>query len=158
MESRNRRAFIVQSCKFFLAAFGLFAGMLGMAQVAVHYVKSHAKSSTPKLPSHEGKSRPPDNQSSSASSTYVIAGPCVGVKDTACVDVCPVDVIHPRKDENGFKESDQLFIDPWDCISCGACVPVCPVFAIYPTGKLPKNWAVFIQKNKLYFSREHHED
>ncbi len=30
---------------------------------------------------------------------YVIAEPCIGTKDTACVDVCPVDCIHPRKDE-----------------------------------------------------------
>ena len=29
--------------------------------------------------------------------TYVIAEPCIGVKDTACVDACPVDCIHPKK-------------------------------------------------------------
>ncbi|MCA1610368.1 MAG: ferredoxin, partial [Acidobacteria bacterium] len=29
---------------------------------------------------------------------YIIAEPCIGTKDTACVDVCPVDCIHPRKD------------------------------------------------------------
>jgi len=28
---------------------------------------------------------------------YVIAEPCIGVKDTACVDACPVDCIHPGK-------------------------------------------------------------
>jgi NAD-dependent dihydropyrimidine dehydrogenase PreA subunit len=28
---------------------------------------------------------------------YVIAEPCIGTKDTACVDACPVDCIHPRK-------------------------------------------------------------
>ena len=27
---------------------------------------------------------------------YVITEPCIGTKDTACVDVCPVDCIHPR--------------------------------------------------------------
>ena len=26
--------------------------------------------------------------------TYVIAEPCVNTKDTACVEVCPVDCIH----------------------------------------------------------------
>jgi Na+-translocating ferredoxin:NAD+ oxidoreductase RNF subunit RnfB len=31
--------------------------------------------------------------------TYVIAEPCIGTKDTACVDACPVDCIHPKKDE-----------------------------------------------------------
>ena len=34
---------------------------------------------------------------------YVIAEPCIGTKDTACVDVCPVDCIHPRKDEPDLK-------------------------------------------------------
>ncbi len=34
---------------------------------------------------------------------YVIAEPCIGTKDTACVDVCPVDCIHPRKDEPAFE-------------------------------------------------------
>ncbi len=30
---------------------------------------------------------------------YVIAEPCIGTKDTACVDsVCPVDCIHPAQE------------------------------------------------------------
>jgi NAD-dependent dihydropyrimidine dehydrogenase PreA subunit len=62
---------------------------------------------------------------------YIIAEPCIGTKDTACVDACPVDCIHPKKDEDGFGESDQLFIDPVECIDCGACVPACPVSAIF---------------------------
>ena len=28
---------------------------------------------------------------------YIIAEPCIGTKDTACVDVCLVDCIHPAK-------------------------------------------------------------
>jgi NAD-dependent dihydropyrimidine dehydrogenase PreA subunit len=28
------------------------------------------------------------------SMTYVITEPCIGVKDRACVDVCPVDCIY----------------------------------------------------------------
>src|ERR1700691_864345 len=63
--------------------------------------------------------------------TYVIAEPCIGTKDTACVDACPVDCIHPKKDEAKYGETDQLFIDPVECIDCGACVPVCPVSAIF---------------------------
>ena len=31
--------------------------------------------------------------------TYVIAEPCINTKDTACVDACPVDCIHPKKDD-----------------------------------------------------------
>ena len=43
---------------------------------------------------------------------YVIAEPCVGTKDTACVDVCPVDCIHPRKDEPEFEAEKMLYISP----------------------------------------------
>ena len=37
---------------------------------------------------------------------YVIAEPCIGVKDTACVDACPVDCIHPKKDDPKFETED----------------------------------------------------
>ena len=69
---------------------------------------------------------------------YVIAEPCIGTKDSACVDACPVDCIHPKKDEAGYAEADQLFIDPVECIDCGACVPVCPVSAIFALDDLPE--------------------
>ena len=62
---------------------------------------------------------------------YVIAEPCIGVKDTACVEACPVDAIHPARDEEHATSTAQLFIDAGDCICCAACVPVCPVGAIY---------------------------
>jgi NAD-dependent dihydropyrimidine dehydrogenase PreA subunit len=62
---------------------------------------------------------------------YVIAEPCVSTKDTACVDVCPCDCIHPRKDEGEFSTAPQLYINPDECIDCGACIPVCPVSAIF---------------------------
>jgi len=62
---------------------------------------------------------------------YVIAEPCIGVKDTACVDACPVDCIHPRRDEAHFEAEGMLYIDPVECIDCGACMPVCPVSAIF---------------------------
>ena len=35
---------------------------------------------------------------------YVIAEPCIGTKDTACVDACPVDCIHPKKDSDKFAD------------------------------------------------------
>ena len=60
---------------------------------------------------------------------YVIAEPCIDIKDTACVDACPVDCIHPKKDEVDYDTVTQLYIDPIECIDCGACVPVCPVSA-----------------------------
>ena len=64
---------------------------------------------------------------------YIIAEPCTGTKDTACVDACPVDCdyLHPKKDEATFEAETQLYIDPVECIDCGACVPVCPVSAIF---------------------------
>src|SRR5437868_6086050 len=79
--------------------------------------------------------------------TYVITEPCINVKDTSCVDVCPVDCIHPRKDEPGFKDTPQLYIDPEECIDCGACVPECPVNAIYPEDDVPEEWREYIVRN-----------
>ena len=61
---------------------------------------------------------------------YVIGSACIGVKDTACVDACPVDCIHPRRDEPTFAVVEKLTIEPQDCICCAACVPACPVGAI----------------------------
>src|ERR1039458_10802529 len=71
---------------------------------------------------------------------YVIAEPCIGTKDTACVDSCPVDCIHPKKDSDKFATEEMLYIDPVECIDCGACVPVCPVSAIFALDDLPEKW------------------
>ena len=79
---------------------------------------------------------------------YIIAEPCIGTKDTACVDACPVDCIHPKKDEGDHGEADQLFIDPVECIDCGACVPACPVSAIFAQDDLPEKWAHFTEKDR----------
>ena len=84
---------------------------------------------------------------------HVIAKPCSGVKDTACVVVCPVDVIHPTRDETDFERVDQLFIDPVNCIGCGLCVEECPVKAIFPENEVPAEWSDFIEKNAAYFRR-----
>ena len=84
---------------------------------------------------------------------YVIAEPCIGTKDTACVDVCPVDCIHPRKDETDYEAVSQLYIDPVECIDCGACVPVCPVTAIFPVDDLPEKWQQFTEVNSNHFNQ-----
>ena len=60
---------------------------------------------------------------------YVIAEPCVDVKDKACVEVCPVDCI--------YEGETMLYIHPEECIDCGACEPVCPVKAIFVDDELP---------------------
>jgi NAD-dependent dihydropyrimidine dehydrogenase PreA subunit len=44
--------------------------------------------------------------------TYIIAEPCIDIKDRSCVDVCPVDCIHE------FERI--LVIDPEECIDCFA--------------------------------------
>ena len=84
---------------------------------------------------------------------YVIAEPCINTKDTACVDACPVDCIHPKKDAPEFGSHDMLYIDPVECIDCGACVPVCPVSAIFAQDDLPEKWGDFAQKNAAFFGR-----
>ena len=84
---------------------------------------------------------------------YIIAEPCIGTKDTACVDVCPVDCIHPRKDEANFADVPMLYIDPVECIDCGACVPVCPVSAIFPLDDLPEKWNGFTEQNAQYYKK-----
>ena len=84
---------------------------------------------------------------------HIIAEPCIGTKDAACVDVCPVDCIHPTKDEAEFASAEQLYIDPDTCIDCGLCVDECPVKAIFPEEDLPAEWAAFIEKNKAFYAK-----
>lgn len=81
---------------------------------------------------------------------FVITDPCIGTKDTACVDVCPVDCIHPRKDEKEFAEASMLYIHPEECIDCGACIPACPVAAIYTDGEVPASQTLLVEANKVY--------
>jgi ferredoxin len=84
---------------------------------------------------------------------FIITDPCIGTKDTACVDVCPVDCIHPRKDEPEFEQTTILYIHPEECIDCGACVPACPVAAIYDSIETtPSNQKDFVEANDVYRS------
>ncbi len=82
---------------------------------------------------------------------YVITQPCIGTKDTACVNVCPVDGIHPTKNEALYEKVEQMYIDPDTCIDCGACVPECPVSAIYAEADVPDNMKSFVQKNADWY-------
>jgi len=82
---------------------------------------------------------------------YIITDPCIDTKDTACVDVCPVDCIHPRKDEPEFATARMLYIHPDECIDCGACVPACPVAAIYDGPEAtPSSQKALIEANAVY--------
>ena len=85
---------------------------------------------------------------------YVIAQPCIGVKDTACVAVCPADCIHPTADEDGFAIAEQLYIDPDPCIDCGLCVEECPVKAVFAESDLPGEWQDFLERNVAYYAKK----
>jgi ferredoxin len=74
---------------------------------------------------------------------YVITEACIGVKDKACVDVCPVDCI--------YEGEQQLFIHPDECIDCGACEPECPVTAIFPEEDVPSTSTQYVQINRDVF-------
>lgn len=76
--------------------------------------------------------------------TYVIAQPCVDLKDRACVDECPVDCIYegPR----------MLYIQPDECVDCGACEPVCPVEAISYADDLAEDQREFLAVNAEFFA------
>jgi ferredoxin len=85
--------------------------------------------------------------------TYVIAEPCVNTKDTACVEVCPVDCIHPTKNDPEFAKETLLYINPDECIDCGACGPECPVEAIFEENELPEKWAQYKKINAEWFQK-----
>jgi ferredoxin len=71
--------------------------------------------------------------------TYIVAEPCLDVKDASCVEVCPVDCI--------YEAARLLVIEPDECIDCGACTPECPVEAIFPEQELPGRWRAFVAIN-----------
>ena len=76
--------------------------------------------------------------------TYVIAQPCVDLKDRACVEECPVDCIYEGK--------RMLYIHPDECVDCGACEPVCPVEAIFYEDDTPEEWKEYYNANVDFFA------
>jgi NAD-dependent dihydropyrimidine dehydrogenase PreA subunit len=76
--------------------------------------------------------------------TYVITEPCIGTKDMSCIDVCPVDCIY------GKDEDEQLYIDAEKCIDCAACEAACPVTAIFFEDDCPKQWKGYLDKQRDY--------
>lgn len=76
---------------------------------------------------------------------FVITSPCIGTKDAACVEACPVDAIH---------DADETYlIDPDTCIDCGACEPVCPVSAIFQEDFVPEVERDWIEKNAIFYRK-----
>jgi NAD-dependent dihydropyrimidine dehydrogenase PreA subunit/ferredoxin len=66
-------------------------------------------------------------------------------QDLSCIDVCPVDCIY------GKDEDEQLYIDAEKCIDCAACEAVCPVTAIFFEDDVPPQWTGYIEKQSKYF-------
>jgi len=64
--------------------------------------------------------------------THVITSLCL--RDSGCVEVCPVECIVPGKP---IEQWPLYYIDPDTCIDCGACVPECPFSAIFPEDEVP---------------------
>jgi ferredoxin len=73
---------------------------------------------------------------------HVITALCL--RDSACVDVCPVEAIVGGKPE---EEWPWYMIDPDTCIDCGACVPECPYEAIFPCDEVP---AAYVLRDGQY--------
>jgi ferredoxin len=97
-----------------------------------------------------GRNRPLPGKGN-APVAYVIAEPCIGEKDNSCVEVCPVDCIHPTPDEPDYDNVQQLFIDPDECIDCDACVEACPVDACFAEDQLPEEWQKYTEINLEYY-------
>lgn len=82
---------------------------------------------------------------------YVITQACCN--DASCVDVCPVNCIHPTPDEPEFATTEMLYIDPQTCIDCGACVDECPVDAIFGENELSEAHSMYPEINAAYFEK-----
>ena len=80
----------------------------------------------------------------------VVTSPCVGVKDKACVAVCPVGCF--------FDAGDLLVISPEECIGCGICVSECPVQAIYFAVEVPVQETSYIARNADFFRGKSNEE
>lgn len=68
--------------------------------------------------------------------THIITSLCL--RDSACVDVCPVECIIGGQPQEQWP---WYYIDPDTCIDCGACIPECPYEAIFPEAEVPAAYA-----------------
>ncbi|TAH39473.1 MAG: ferredoxin family protein [Planctomycetota bacterium] len=78
--------------------------------------------------------------------TFVVCEPCIGTKDHACVDVCPVECF--------YEDPELLVIHPGECIDCAACEPECPVDAIFAEDDVPEQWKSYTERNAAPFEKD----
>ncbi len=69
--------------------------------------------------------------------TWVITKLCRECVDMSCVEVCPVDCIHPGE----YRDEVFMVIHPDNCIDCELCKPACPIDAIVETEEESPEWA-----------------
>ena len=79
--------------------------------------------------------------------TYVVTEACIGVKDQACMEVCPEYCIYSEDVD------DMSFIDPNQCTDCGVCMAACTIQAIFSDLNIPKASVEFIALNDIWFKR-----
>lgn len=77
--------------------------------------------------------------------THIITSLCL--RDSGCVEVCPVECIIPGKPQEQWP---LFYIDPDTCIDCGACVPECPFASIFPEDEVP---TAYMAKGGEFMSR-----
>lgn len=77
---------------------------------------------------------------------YVIAEPCIDIKDGACTLACPADCI--------YEGGRMFYIHPEECINCGLCLSICPVDAIHYDRELPEAARPFEAINREFFGAE----
>jgi len=77
---------------------------------------------------------------------WVVTQLCRDCKDTACVEVCPVDCFY-EPEEPSDELPDQLYISPDECIDCAACEPACPWEAIFEDSEVPEPLTNTIELN-----------
>lgn len=82
----------------------------------------------------------------------VITDKCI--KDMLCVAVCQKKAIHPKKDEAGYADVKQLFINPKKCMTCGSCIAACESEAIFAIEDLPEELKHFAEINADYFKKK----
>ncbi|MFN3231164.1 MAG: indolepyruvate ferredoxin oxidoreductase subunit alpha [Alphaproteobacteria bacterium] len=80
--------------------------------------------------------------------TYVVTEACIGVKDQACMEVCPEFCIFAE-------DADVMsFIDPNRCSDCGACAEACSMGAIFSDKALPRASEEFLAINAYWFKHK----
>lgn len=67
----------------------------------------------------------------------------------ACYNVCPVQAVHMKSDDEGFLYP---FIDKDKCIDCGKCKKVCPTLHIPPINPYEEAYACYAADNEEHMS------